>query len=330
MGSVEGLPIFTQLLGGETADYIGAVRVFGIGDKMLFEQLTSLDNREMTMSWQLTTHPMNSNPFPAAFVNCKASLQVLPVTLPSSQAFIQWRIDLLTELEHVTHMTKAIDDIMVVGLTNLIKYMEKSTSTSSGAHSSTSTSLGGIVGSSVAPATIGVQYMPQPAAVQPQGQPLPQGLQAIALSGDSSFLQQPTFVPAPGQSLAASAMTNTLYSGYQQQQPQQHSQYQQQQQWFQQQQQQQLPQQQQFQQYQPMPMTQQQLQQQFQQQLASQQAMRQSVSLNSSVSDSRRSVQRTASAGPQRGPPGSQPGANVGSAQVTKSTSQESLNHGPQ
>lgn len=59
---------------------------------------------------------------------------------------------------------------------DLIKYMEKSTSTSSGAHSSTSTSLGGIVGSSVAPATIGVQYMPQPAAVQPQGQPLPQGV----------------------------------------------------------------------------------------------------------------------------------------------------------
>ncbi|KAA6418943.1 MAG: hypothetical protein FRX49_11047, partial [Trebouxia sp. A1-2] len=172
MGTVEGQPIFTQLLGGETADYIGAVRVFGIGDKMLFEQLTSLDNREMTMSWQLTTHPMNSNPFPAAFVNCKASLQVLPVTLPSSHAFIQWRIDLLTELEHVTHMTKAIDDIMVVGLTNLIKYMEKTTSTSSGGRSSTSTSLVGVVGSSVAPAAIGVQYMPQPAAVQPLGQPM--------------------------------------------------------------------------------------------------------------------------------------------------------------
>ncbi len=61
---------------------------------------------------------MNSNPFPSAFVNCKASLQVLPVTIPSSQAFIQWRIDLLTELENVTHMTKAIDDIMVVGLTS--------------------------------------------------------------------------------------------------------------------------------------------------------------------------------------------------------------------
>lgn len=37
------------LQGGETADYIGAVRVFGIADKMLFEQLTKLDKEEMIM-----------------------------------------------------------------------------------------------------------------------------------------------------------------------------------------------------------------------------------------------------------------------------------------
>ena len=37
------------LQGGETADYVGAVRVFGIADKMLFEQLTRLDDREMFM-----------------------------------------------------------------------------------------------------------------------------------------------------------------------------------------------------------------------------------------------------------------------------------------
>ena len=63
-------------------------------------------------------HPMNSNPFPAAFVNCKGSLRVLPVSLPGNQAFIQWRIDLLTEQQHVAHMDKAINDIMVVGLTS--------------------------------------------------------------------------------------------------------------------------------------------------------------------------------------------------------------------
>lgn len=59
---------------------------------------------------------------------------------------------------------------------DLIKYMEKTTSTSSGGRSSTSTSLVGVVGSSVAPAAIGVQYMPQPAAVQPLGQPMLQGV----------------------------------------------------------------------------------------------------------------------------------------------------------
>ena len=32
-----------------TADYIGAVRVFGIADKLLFEQLTKLDNQDMIM-----------------------------------------------------------------------------------------------------------------------------------------------------------------------------------------------------------------------------------------------------------------------------------------
>lgn len=61
---------------------------------------------------------MNSNPFPAAFVNCKASLQVLPVALPGGQAFVQWRVDLLTEQQHVVHMQKAMDDIMVVGMTS--------------------------------------------------------------------------------------------------------------------------------------------------------------------------------------------------------------------
>ena len=37
------------LQGGETADYIGAVRAFGIADKLLFEQLTKLDNQDMIM-----------------------------------------------------------------------------------------------------------------------------------------------------------------------------------------------------------------------------------------------------------------------------------------
>lgn len=35
--------------GGETVDYIGAVRVFGVADKMLFEQLVHLDNTNMSL-----------------------------------------------------------------------------------------------------------------------------------------------------------------------------------------------------------------------------------------------------------------------------------------
>ena len=65
------------------------------------------------------THPMNSNPFPAAFVNCKASLQVTPITMPGGSALVEWRIDLLTEQQHVQLMTKAMDDIMIVGLTSM-------------------------------------------------------------------------------------------------------------------------------------------------------------------------------------------------------------------
>ena len=35
--------------GGETVDYIGAVRVFGVADKMLFEQLVHQDNTSMSL-----------------------------------------------------------------------------------------------------------------------------------------------------------------------------------------------------------------------------------------------------------------------------------------
>ena len=80
MGSVEGQRTFSQLLvrpacqklllwlyqthilclhtvtaftfcaqGGETVDYIGAVRVFGVADKLLFEQLVQLDKANMSL-----------------------------------------------------------------------------------------------------------------------------------------------------------------------------------------------------------------------------------------------------------------------------------------
>ncbi len=38
-----------RVQGGERKEYVGACRVFGIGDKLIFEQLTRQDHEEMTM-----------------------------------------------------------------------------------------------------------------------------------------------------------------------------------------------------------------------------------------------------------------------------------------
>ena len=40
--------------GGVEHDYVGACRVFGIADKLIFEQLTRLDDEEMVMYGALT------------------------------------------------------------------------------------------------------------------------------------------------------------------------------------------------------------------------------------------------------------------------------------
>ena len=66
------------------------------------------------------THPMNSNPFPAAFVNFKGEIQVWPVSMPdsSSQCFLEWRMKLLTEQHAVAHMTQSLNDIMTTSLTS--------------------------------------------------------------------------------------------------------------------------------------------------------------------------------------------------------------------
>ena len=66
---------------------------------------------------------MNSNPWPAAFVNFKASIQVFPVSIPGNQSFLEWRMELLTEQHAAAHMTDAMNDIMVVGLSSKPLYL---------------------------------------------------------------------------------------------------------------------------------------------------------------------------------------------------------------
>ena len=120
----------------------------------------SLDNLQISQSscWYTAHVQFNS---PACCLHHKSQLSCLHV---------------LNGAMHIHVMLTNDVDTPTWSTADLIKYMEKSTSTSSGGRSAASTSLGGIIGSSVAPAAIGVQYMSQPAAVQPQGQPLPQGV----------------------------------------------------------------------------------------------------------------------------------------------------------
>lgn len=63
---------------------------------------------------------MNSNPFPAAFVNFKGEMQVWPISIPnsSSQCFIEWRMNLLTEQHAVGLMTQSMNNIMHMSLTS--------------------------------------------------------------------------------------------------------------------------------------------------------------------------------------------------------------------
>ena len=67
-------------------------------------------------AWQVISHPLSSNPFPASFLNCKSSIKILPVLIPGGQSFVQWKMELLTELHAREVMQTIIDGMMRVGL----------------------------------------------------------------------------------------------------------------------------------------------------------------------------------------------------------------------
>ena len=68
--------------GVETVDHIGAVRVFGVGDKMLFEQLVKLDNQDMIMQVTRFVPPMRCL-MPAFFGHVEQCLCLAAATLSS-------------------------------------------------------------------------------------------------------------------------------------------------------------------------------------------------------------------------------------------------------
>eukprot|EP00891_Asterochloris_glomerata_P005939 jgi/Astpho2/5939/Aster-02425 len=87
-GPMNGQDIFTTLVGGATHDFIGAVRAFGMGHKCIFEQMTSLDEVEMNISWQLITHPQNANLWPYSFLNNTTHVKVQKVHIPADHSYI--------------------------------------------------------------------------------------------------------------------------------------------------------------------------------------------------------------------------------------------------
>ena len=66
--------------------------------------------------WHIISHPLATNPFPASILNCKASIRVVPVLIPGNQSFVDYKVELLTELHAVDVMRKLIEGIMRVGL----------------------------------------------------------------------------------------------------------------------------------------------------------------------------------------------------------------------
>ena len=61
---------------------------------------------------------MQSNPFPAAFVNNQCTLRVIPITLPGGSAWVEWKMDLLTEHHRIGEMTIAMNDVLTVALSS--------------------------------------------------------------------------------------------------------------------------------------------------------------------------------------------------------------------
>ncbi|KAK9806284.1 hypothetical protein WJX72_008452 [[Myrmecia] bisecta] len=178
MGTVEGQPIFSQLLGNETHEHVGVARAFGIGNKLLIEQLTRLDPTEMILNWQLLSHPLNTNPWPSSFVNFKASLQVFPVLIPGGQSFINWSMELLTEQHAVGAMVKAMEDIQKLGLTNLQVYLAAGLRTP--------------VTAPLAPASFHISQMMQPE------QTLAAQQQSAGMGHLPVLPQNPIYCPPPG------------------------------------------------------------------------------------------------------------------------------------
>ncbi|KAK9828538.1 hypothetical protein WJX72_000650 [[Myrmecia] bisecta] len=120
--AVETQLVESQLLPGDSEGFVGAVRVVQIGDKKLCERVTAIDDELHVMKWKLISHPLNCNPFPASFVNYKATLTLRPVTV-GNQTLMEWDGEFYTEHAYADSMRHTWRTMYEAGFVGLHEYL---------------------------------------------------------------------------------------------------------------------------------------------------------------------------------------------------------------
>ena len=67
-------------------------------------------------AWHIISHPLAINPFPASYLNCRTGFTIAPVTIPGNQAFMDWKLTMLTELHAMDNMKAILGGMMRVGM----------------------------------------------------------------------------------------------------------------------------------------------------------------------------------------------------------------------
>ncbi|KAK9821593.1 hypothetical protein WJX81_002665 [Elliptochloris bilobata] len=97
----------SALLHGQVEGQIGGLRLIKYGSKGYVEQLVALSDADRSMSWRIVSHSLNTNPYPAAFLNYRATMRLAEVTLDGS-TFVEWECSFDTDYPSADLMRGAL------------------------------------------------------------------------------------------------------------------------------------------------------------------------------------------------------------------------------
>lgn len=117
-GMYRGVKTFTSLLPGQINCQIGAMRFVIIGHSGFVDQLDALDDERYIMKYKLISHPQNTNPFPGAFLNFRANIQLKEVTRGAA-TFMQWTGEFDTDPQDCEIMRQSIEELFEAGFLEL-------------------------------------------------------------------------------------------------------------------------------------------------------------------------------------------------------------------